>query len=55
MWIYHSDNYFHLLALTLKKIGQAHPSLNMTLSVIIWIAAINMEVIHIVGVEILYS
>ena len=38
--------------LTLKKIGQAHPSTNMTLSVIIWITGINMEVIQIVGVEI---
>ena len=47
MWIYHDGNYFDLV-----KIGQAHPSTNMTLSVIIRVTGINMEVIQIVGVEI---
>ena len=44
--------FFLNLSLWPWKIGHGHQSLSLTLSFIMWITGINMEVIHIIGVKI---
>ena len=44
---------FFISLCDLDKIGQDHPSLNLTLHFITWITGISMELIQAVGVEIL--